>query len=620
MRKVVLIIYALLWVATEVMASVASDRTVIKIEQESGITDYTDIVRQHIETCPKGNIQMEFAPGIYHFYPEKAIGKYLAVSNNDNGYKRIAFDFDNMSGISILGDNTTFIFHGRLVPFCFRSCKQVEVAGISIDYDYPFVFEGKVMESDKTNNSFTLKVHPDNPYQIIGKRFFFKGYDWKSPLGENIVFSALTHRPVYHTSLYEHANTVRELEAEELSPGIVRFTGVVSADVPPVGSIYTDKGPHGENRQIPGIIVQDCAGVKINNVTIYRSGAMAFIAERSRDLSLHSYNVCLHEDSDRMISASADATHFVGCRGHISLENCRFESMLDDGTNIHGVYMKVVNLIDSHTIGVQFGHFQQEGYDFGAVGDSIAFIDRSGLNLLAVGCISAIQKTNENYYQIKTNVNVSSFDTGNLSIVNLSDNPEVHVNKCSVRYNRARSLLISTLAPVIIENSYFSSMMAGIRICGDANYWFESGPVGYVIIRNNTFDDLGIGGHSPQAILQIDPVIPLEARDKALYHGTIDFENNVIRTFDAQIIYALSVNNLIIRNNKFIQTKQYQPLFSDLSIIDVQNCGNLLIENNDYSLWKDNSTISIKKCKSPVVRGEKLLPVVVNPNRYFYQN
>ena len=196
MRKIVLIIYALLWIATEVMASVASGKTVIRIERRSGITDYTDIVRQHIESSPKGNLQLIFAPGIFHFYPEKATGKYLAVSNNDNGYKRIAFDFDTMSDISILGDNTVFIFHGRLVPFCFRSCKQIEISGVSIDYDYPFVFEGKVVESDKANNSFTLKIHPDNPYQIIGKRFFFKGYDWKSPLGENIVFSALTRRPV----------------------------------------------------------------------------------------------------------------------------------------------------------------------------------------------------------------------------------------------------------------------------------------------------------------------------------------------------------------------------------------------------------------------------------------
>lgn len=619
MKKVVWVLYALLWV-TAAFAAGPEPVTVIPVGLQTGTADYTPAVRNAIESCPGGNIRLEFASGTYHFYPEKAPGRYLAVSNNDNGYKRIVFDFANASQVTVRGDGTTFVFHGQLVPFCFTGCKQVEVSGIRIDYDYPFVFEGTVIGSDPAEKSFTLRVHPDNPYRIKGKRFFFKGYDWESALGENIVFDPSTRRPVYHTSLYEHPYTRAGLQAEELSPGIVRFTGVASADVPPAGTVYTDKGPHGENRRFPGFIVQHCSGVLVRNVTVYRSGAMAFVAERSENLRLDAFDVCVREGSGRMISASADATHFVGCKGSIVLENCRFESMLDDASNVHGTYMKVVDFIDSHTVGVQFGHFQQEGYDFGSPGDSVAFVDRSGLGILAKGGLCRILKTNENYYRITTDADLTPFRDKKLSIANLSDNPAVHVTNCSVRYNRARSLLISTSAPVLVENSYFSSMMAGIRICGDANYWFESGPVREAVIRNNTFEEVGIGGHAPQAVLQVDPVIPSEARGRGYYHGTVRFENNVVRTFDAQLIYGLSIDSLVIRNNRFIGTGRYRPLFPDLSVIDVQYCRNLLIENNDYGRWSEGATISVKACLSPVIRHERKLPVVANPNKYFYQH
>lgn len=59
-------------------------------------------------------------------------------------------------------------------------------------------------------------------------------------------------------------------------------------------------------------------------------------------------------------------------------------------------------------------------------------------------------------------------------------------------------------------------MMAGIRICGDANYWFESGRTRNVVIRNNRFGTMATGGRSPQAVLQIDPVISHDARSGGL--------------------------------------------------------------------------------------------------------
>jgi len=155
-----------------------------------------------------------------------------------------------------------------------------------------------------------------------------------------------------------------------------------------------------------------------------------------------------------------------------------------------------------------------------------------------------------------------------------------------------------------------------------AIYWFESGPVSNVVIKGNTFENLGIGGHSPQAILQIDPIIKKKYREDGYYHKNIVFENNIVKTFDPHIIYALSVDGLIIRNNTIIQTKTFPQIFSELSQFDLQNCINVKIEGNVYK-GDDEAKISVINCQKfeidPVQKGFSR-STIQNPNKYFYEN
>lgn len=87
--------------------------------------------------------------------------------------------------------------------------------------------------------------------------------------------------------------------------------------------------------------------------------------------------------------------------GKIVLRACRFESMLDDATNIHGVYMTVVDRFSGNRFGASFGHFQQEGFDFAEQGDSLVFIDRADLGVLGCGRVEEVNHVNENYYIIE---------------------------------------------------------------------------------------------------------------------------------------------------------------------------------------------------------------------------
>jgi hypothetical protein len=584
--------------------------------------DFTSKVLEVLQKDKESASTIEFKFGVYHFFPEKAYEKYVKISNNDNGLRKFIFALDGRKNVTINGNGSTFIFHGSVIPFLIENSTNIKIENLNIEYDFPFDFEGVVVANNETEKTFDLKIHEDNKYKIKDDILYFSGYDWEIGLGENIVYNATTKSPEYFTSYYEHNFHENFLKAKALGDKVVRFSNLNAAKVPPVGSIYSDKGPHGENRNIVGFRVFKSKNLELNNINVYHAGAMALIAERTETISLKKFNVILKEGSSRVISATADATHFINCKGLITIEDCRFENMLDDATNVHGTYMTCDEVIDPLTVAVKFGHFQQQGFDFAEKGDTLRFIDKTNLLTEGIGVVKKIDMINENYYTITFEEELPDFGNKKIAIENITWMPSLIVKNCTVKQNRARSLLISTSKSVLIENNYFASMMAGIRISGDANYWYESGPVSNVVIRGNTFENLGIGGHAPQAILQIDPIIEKNHREDGYYHKNITFENNIIKTFDPLIIYALSVDGLNIRNNTIIQTQTYPKIFSELSQFDLQHCVNVKIEGNTYK-GENKATISEVKNKNIYIDQKQKgfsNKTIQNPNKYFYQN
>lgn len=599
------------------LVSCSGVETVV-VAYDASTADYTPVVREILLSHPRGNVTLEFENAVYPFYPEKAFCKYVRVSNNDNSDKKIAFDICGMENVSVKGDSSLFLFHGAMVPFLVERSENVSLSGFAITYDCPFVLEGTVVASDSAGRTFEIAVHKENPYSVKDGRLLFRGYDWELGLGENIFFNPETRSPYYSTENYE-TDSSKELQATDLGNGIVRLSGSTARQMPPVGAVLVDKGPYTHNRLYPGIAVQGCRNVLLEDVTVHDSGAMALIVEKTENICCRRYSTKVREGSGRMIAASADATHFINCKGKVTLEDCMFESMLDDATNIHGTFMKLDRILSDNEFAASFGHVQQEGFDFAGEGDTLLFINREGLGNVGTGVVKSIVKENDNRYIITTDFSLAGYDSLSMAVGNLSWSAAALIERCTVRHNRARSLLISTPGPVLIENCDFASMMAGIRICGDANYWFEAGRTNDVIIRNNTFKDLSNGGWSPQAVLQIDPVIakPYRSNDD-YFHRKIVFEGNTVYSFEDQLIYALSTETLVIKDNKFIDSHTFPVRYPGLAVIDLQYCGKVDMSGNDFSAWKPDASVSVHNCAE--LDTDTTLPVTDKPNPYFFEN
>ena len=95
----------------------------------SGKTDSTEAVIRALEQAKKfrqqdleKGITLDFPKGVYHFYPDRAEERELSVSNTvgaDPEYKnkKIGILVEDLSHITIEGNDSHFIFHGKMTVF-----------------------------------------------------------------------------------------------------------------------------------------------------------------------------------------------------------------------------------------------------------------------------------------------------------------------------------------------------------------------------------------------------------------------------------------------------------------------------------------------------------------------
>lgn len=546
--------------------------------------DATIPIFEALQACKDRNAKKLIIPeGIYHFYPDKAFEKYVAVSNNDNSKKRIAFPIIGFDDFEIDFQGSELIFHGMVMPFEIEKSSNIKLRNFSIDWEKPFYGQAEVIDVDPLDTSFVVRIDGEFAYEIHHDRLWFKTSRGFHNIQKNLWFDPVTRRPVYNVNKYKldpwNKWVEDSYEAKELDSGIVRVKSS-NPNLPEPGWIWVCKGGEG-SRLIPAMHMFNSFSIDLENMNLYHSGGMGIIAERSGDISMNNIRITTSPGKNRVVSTTADATHFVNCKGHISFNNCLFENMLDDATNVHGIYTQIVDIVNENTLGVVRKHIQQEGFQFATDGDTVRFVDNETLLPLAEAVVTGVREMNESYMEITLDQPLTDSIKVGYGVENLTWNASMTMKNCKVQQNRARSILISTPKKVLVENNTFSSMMAAISVNTDVNFWFESGPVNDLTIRKNTFINNATGGKG-NTVLMVAPNIQDIAGLDGYYHKNIVIEDNLIKTFDNGIIYALSVDSLSIKNNIIEKTTDFEPIFPEKPTIQIKACRNVIIENNVY--------------------------------------
>lgn len=566
--------------------------------------DMTPIVRDLLAAAKDTDVKLIFESGNYKFLSQLAKERYCYITNHENGLKRIIFDFRNFDSVEIEGNGAKFIFSGLCAPFVFDHCKKVTLNNFSIDWDKPFDFVGEV-----------IAINPNEGWRDI--KPINNGVDWKLEKGElkfpnidGLVFLEPGHTLAFDAKTKAVAYGAWDINSkptkiEKLANGNLRFYEKLK-NYPSVGSLLNSSGVTSQNRYSAAVWGIASNNILIDEVIINYSIGMGFMFEKCENITLKKSGVYLPNSTNRVVASNADATHFSNCKGDILIEDCRFENMLDDGTNVHGTYAVINEIINENTLRIKLGHFQQDGFLFANESDQIWFIQQPNPQRGLENEVEKVNVINANYTEIIfKNPLPKDLKVGDI-LENKTWNPTFTMRNTVVRNNRARSIVLKTPLKTVIENNEFSSMMSAIFFRGETFFWYESGAVTNVLIQNNRFINVAHGGPE-HAVLYITPRLGKSFDSTSFYDENIQFINNKIETFDNRIVWANSVNGLIIKDNVIKKTFDFAQQYPNSPMFDFANCKDILLENNtvigDYKHYIKADPLSKKSLKISSNKG-----------------
>lgn len=544
--------------------------------------DSTPSLIRALEACRlSGAKELLFPRGRYHFHPDFAEEEYLYISNNDEGLKRIAFSLRKFEGLTIDGQGAEFIFHGFLNPFVVQECRNIHFRNFSIDCSRPFHSEGLIVAVH--DQGMDVRIGEQFPYEVRkGQLVFIAGPDEDGPLttaSEGGIYGS-GHLLEYDTELRETAAMAKDMyfsgtkgyPAEELGGRVVRLRipGLVGTP----GNTLSFGPSH---RNHPAFVVARSAEVSFDNVTIHHAGGMGIICQFSHNLRIRGCKVT--PSPGRMISTTADATHFVNCTGSIELTGNLFENHKDDAANIHGIYVQVAQIVSGREVLVQLKHAQQHGLDIFLPGSAVELVHGQSMIEFGVATLEAVTRLNKEFTLLTFVGQVPGELKVGDAIAAVIDHPKVRIVGNTIRNNRARGMLLNCRGKTLVADNYFHTPGAAILFEGDAFEWFEQGGVRDCLIRDNVFENclFGVWG---QAVIDVMAGIR-EQKEVSRYNRNIRIENNTFRMFDAlPLLHAYCVDGLQWRGNKVEQTNAYPPLNKGLPPFIVNHCDNVQIDTD----------------------------------------
>ncbi len=551
-------------------------------------------------------LELLFPSGRYHLASEGAVEHEYYISNHDHaGIRPIGLLLKGWRHVILRGEGSELLFEDRMLPIVLDSCRGVELRGLTIDYTNPQISQLRILRSDATLGMI-FTPEPWVKWRIARKgKFETYGSNWQATPDHGLAFDPKTRELCYRTSDVLFPNRdIRQLTSKEakkygvkdsVSGAILyapRWRNAQLTD----GTIFAARTGY---RPQPAIFVSGCQDIRLHDITIHYAEGMGLLAQCSEDIALEGFHVELRPEGGRYFTTQADATHFVACQGKISVERCRFENMMDDALNVHGVYLKVIAREGKHTLVGRFMHEQSFGFPWASIGDSVRLVtsqDIQGLEgVFHVRSISsaegeALKGAREVRITFSEELPADYTPELQISMENLSRTPSVLFARNLVRHNRARGILINTPRPVLIEENTFDHISgSAILFSTDNNMWYESGQTREVTIRRNLFEDVLTSLFQfTSAVISIHPIIPDLAAQRHPFYGqgagSIRILENTFRTFDTPLLHAISTDGILWRDNRIEPTTSYPKFHPNQKRFLFEGCRNIDIAPSDTIL------------------------------------
>ncbi|WP_052573605.1 right-handed parallel beta-helix repeat-containing protein [Haloferula sp. BvORR071] len=486
---------------------------------------------------------IRFLPGTHEFAPERALRRPWFISNSCDAPKVpkpmgiLIEDAKHLrlEGAGASGDRrSVLLMGGRMIEFVHSHSQDIAWQGLAFDLKRPTVSEFRVEEV--AADSALIRIAEGSTYAIDGGKF-----QWTGDLGSGAV--------MVQQAIPEEGRAWRvglnwdpfaTATASDAGNGRVRLNWAK-------GNFGLIKGRQFQFRHIfrdsAGAFNQRCKDLSFRDCSFHALTNMGIVSQFSENLSFQKVNIVPPPGTIRTCPCWADALHFSGCKGRITVDECRFSGLQDDPINVHGTHLRIVGKTAEKQLQLRFMQPQTYGFAAFEPGDEVAVIGHANLRELpdnprrkVVAIEAKPGDASGKDWLLTLDGPVPDFGPDDV-IDNLTWYPDLVARNNHVDMASCRGFLVTTRGKALVEgNTFHRCAMPGLLVEDDANGWFESGPIRDLTIRGNHFIGCGI---------KIDPQT---RTPEAPVHENIRILNN---EFDSGSISVTGTRGLALRGNRF---------------------------------------------------------------------
>lgn len=537
-------------------------------------TDWGPLIRSALITAAQTpGTTVEFEEGTYYVAPASPsdtyvfdLGEYEAedLHIKGNGCKFVlldnylgCFSFRNSNGVTV----ENMYFDCIEEPFIQATVtdfdKDLQILTIETDEVYT-VFDDERMQ-DRFSTAYGMVRDKNNPYLLkstCNNYFFFTSYEKVSDTEYRIGLSSQT---AYLTNNYIE-----------------------------VGDKVTLNNRKGETTFIFDIC--EAGTFTATDITIYNSPGGGVVGRQNTgDITLTGFRMMADPRDNNWLCGNADGVHIQGCRGKVTMENCVFSNLSDDGVNLYQWASAVNNVVSASSVEVTTQINPVE------VGDTVQIVDQTTGQILGTSRVSDIEPLDGKRVDqaarliLETPINGIKTGTDNTYVYFLKDKAfgNTVIKNCTFMNSRGRGLVLCT-ADTTVEGCTFQNLSNHA-----VNGWFigdEGFELTNLTVKDNTIKNCHYlipevdGGKS--GTIDITIANAAYVQSQFICHDTINITGNTITDYHGCAIRIGNSRNVNISDN-FFDIKDVVSTTKKNNALYLNRSENVTVSNN---IFNDNST------------------------------
>ncbi len=541
----------------------------------TGATDSTPAIKKAIEAAKKVTkksdtpVVIDFPEGRYDIYPDQAEERELYISNTvgtNQTYKdkKIGILIEDMDNVTVEGNDSLFMFHGKMTTFASIDSENVTFQNFEVDFQVPTVIDMTAVK--KEGNEVTYYIPECYNYQVNGNSI--KWMSDKSPYTGETYWT--TTNSMKYTQIFDTKNGMtwrggspfaNISKIEDLENHHVKIT-YTNADSIQEGYCFQMRNTE---RDHAGTFFWQSKDVTLNDLDIRFIHGFGMVGQFSENITMKDVDFETDKASGRTTAGYADFIQMSGCKGLIDISDCTFSNPHDDPINIHGTFLQVIGISDDRTeVTVQYKHNETAGFPNYYVGDQVEFSTLGNMVPVSENGDVAVRevvkvdgpdgKGGKGSLNDLTKIKLT-FDkaipegvqVNQHAVENITYTPNVKIHDNIFKETPTRGVLCTTRGKVEITDNMFDNMgMAAIYISNDAQGWYESGRTTDVTIKGNTFIVNPLTAGAAGIFVQ-----PTNRNVDGTVHKNMQIEDNTFFMAQSQnVLNAKCVENLTFKNNK----------------------------------------------------------------------